>query len=55
MFFDDGVDVKLARVTSGKDPCDLVVAEGAEAFESVISGAVGRWNINGTSFRSGIA
>ncbi len=41
VFLTMGVDVQLARVTSGKDPCDLVVAEGREAFESVILSAVG--------------
>ncbi|MFA5864667.1 MAG: DNA primase [Phycisphaerae bacterium] len=40
VFLTMGVDVKLAQVTSGKDPCDLVMAEGGGAFEAVIAGAV---------------
>jgi len=41
VFLTMGVDVKLAQVTSGKDPCDLVLAQGADAFRAVIAGAVG--------------
>ena len=41
VFLSLGVDVKLASVTSGKDPCDLVISEGGEAFQRVIDGAVG--------------
>jgi DNA primase len=41
VFLSLGVDVKLACVTSGKDPCDLVISEGGEAFQRVIDGAVG--------------
>ncbi len=40
VFLAMGVDVKVAQVPSGKDPCDLVIAQGAQAFESVIAGAV---------------
>ena len=32
VFLTMGVDVKVAQVTSGKDPCDLVIAEGGGAF-----------------------
>ncbi len=40
VFLTMGVDVKVAQVTSGKDPCDLVIAEGAGAFQAVIDNAV---------------
>jgi DNA primase len=40
VFLTMGVDVKVAQVTSGKDPCDLVIAEGAPAFQAVIDNAV---------------
>jgi DNA primase len=40
VFLTMGADVKVARVTSGKDPCDLVIAEGAPAFQAVIDNAV---------------
>lgn len=35
-----GLEVELARVPRGKDPCDLLAAEGAEAFESVLKEGV---------------
>jgi DNA primase len=40
VFLTVGVDVKVARVTSGKDPCDLVIAEGGDAFRAVIAAAI---------------
>jgi DNA primase len=40
IFLASGVDVKLASVTSGKDPCDLVISEGGEAFQAIIDGAI---------------
>jgi DNA primase len=47
IFLTLGVDVKLSKVTSGKDPCDLVISEGGEAFSAVIKSAIGaldyRW------------
>jgi DNA primase len=41
VFLSMGVDVKLSCVTSGKDPCDLVMSEGAPAMQAVIDSAVG--------------
>jgi DNA primase len=41
VFLSLGVDVKLSSVTSGKDPCDLVMSEGATAMQAVIDSAVG--------------
>ena len=34
------LDIKLASVPEGKDPCDYLLAAGKEAFERVVSGAV---------------
>lgn len=36
-----GLDVLLARVPEGKDPCDYLLAAGGEAFEAVLKAAVG--------------
>lgn len=36
-----GLDVMLARVPEGKDPCDYLLAAGGEAFEAVLKGALG--------------
>lgn len=36
-----GLDVQLARVPEGKDPCDYLLAAGAEAFESVLKSGIG--------------
>ena len=33
------IDIKIASVPQGKDPCDFLLAAGAEAFESLISEA----------------
>lgn len=41
VFLSLGADVKLSTVTSGKDPCDLVISEGAWAMQAVIDSAVG--------------
>jgi DNA primase len=37
---EEGIDIKLAFVPHGKDPCDFVIAAGAEALRSVIDGAL---------------
>jgi len=39
VFLTSGVDVKLAELPEGTDPCDLVVKQGSEALEEIISGA----------------
>jgi len=48
VFLTLGVDVKIAQLPSGKDPCDLVVAEGPDALRGVLSGATEaleyKWN-----------
>lgn len=36
-----GLDVSLARVPEGKDPCDFLLSAGAKAFDSVLNGAIG--------------
>lgn len=36
-----GLDVSLARVPEGKDPCDFLPAAGPEAFESLLKAAIG--------------
>jgi DNA primase len=36
-----GLDVCLARVPEGKDPCDYLLSAGTDAFESVLNDAVG--------------
>ncbi|HSW44479.1 MAG TPA: DNA primase [Phycisphaerae bacterium] len=36
-----GLDVWMARVPEGKDPCDYILAAGAEAFEAVLRAGVG--------------
>ncbi len=33
------IDIALASVSQGKDPCDYLLAEGAEGFEKLIAGA----------------
>lgn len=35
-----GLDVSLARVPEGKDPCDYLLSAGAPGFEEVLKGAV---------------
>lgn len=43
-----GLDVILAKVPAGKDPCDYLLAAGREAFEEVLKNGVGalefRWH-----------
>jgi DNA primase len=34
------IDIKLASVPEGKDPCDFLLAAGKEAFERVVDGAI---------------
>jgi DNA primase len=34
------IDLRIARLPSGVDPCDFLLAEGREAFEAVIAAAV---------------
>ena len=36
-----GLDVSIARVPDGKDPCDYLLSAGADAFNAVLKGAVG--------------
>jgi DNA primase len=36
-----GLEVALARVPEGKDPCDYLLAEGRDAFDSVLKAATG--------------
>ena len=42
------LDIRLARVPTGKDPADYVQAEGPEAFRTVLTSAIGalecKWN-----------
>ncbi len=42
------IDIKVTSVPEGKDPCDFILAEGAEAFAKVLSEAVDvfefKWN-----------
>lgn len=42
------LDIRLARVPTGKDPADFVLAEGPDAFRTVLTSAVGalecKWN-----------
>ena len=39
-FVREPLDVKIASVPDGKDPCDFCMAHGGEAFKKVIAGAV---------------
>jgi len=39
VFFGRRVEVRLATVPEGKDPCDYLLARGREAFEGVVAGA----------------
>ncbi|MFO0972167.1 MAG: DNA primase [Phycisphaerae bacterium] len=41
IFLSQRLEVRLARVTEGKDPCDFLLAAGAEAFKTVLNGAIG--------------
>jgi DNA primase len=34
------IDLRIARLPSGLDPCDLLITQGREAFERVLAGAV---------------
>ena len=40
VFLAEGIDIRISSVPKGKDPCDFLLAEGKEAFESVISNAI---------------
>jgi DNA primase len=33
------IDVRIARMPSGVDPCDLIISQGREAFESLVASA----------------
>ena len=51
------IDIKLASVPQGKDPCDFLLTAGKKAFEQLIDGAVDvfnfKWNRLIDSFGSG--
>ena len=51
------IDIKLASVPKGKDPCDFLLTAGKKAFEKLIDGAVDvfnfKWNRLIDSFGSG--
>jgi DNA primase len=53
----DKVDVRLAFVPSGKDPCDYLLEAGADAFGRVIEGAVDvlefKWNVLEEQLKAG--
>jgi DNA primase len=34
------IDLRIARLPSGVDPCDFIIAEGREAFEAILTAAV---------------
>ena len=42
------LDIKIAMVSEGKDPCDFLISNGKEAFESILDNAVDvmefKWN-----------
>ena len=40
VFLSEGIDIRIASVPQGKDPCDFLLAAGKEAFENVINNAV---------------
>jgi len=40
LFLTQQLDVKLVQVAEGKDPCDFLIARGAEAFEATLNGAI---------------
>ena len=40
IFLTLGVDVKVSTVPSGKDPCELIINEGAQSFVSTVNSAV---------------
>lgn len=41
VFFEQRVEVKLVSLPQGNDPCDFLVANGKEAFETVVESAIG--------------
>ncbi len=41
VFLTQQLDVKLVQVPEGKDPCDFLLAQGAEAFEALLNRALG--------------
>ena len=51
-----GLDVSLARVPSGKDPCDYLLSAGSLGFESVLKAAVPalefKWHLVATEFQA---
>jgi len=40
MLLSEPIDVKIARMPTGLDPCDLLLGQGRDAFEEVIAAAV---------------
>jgi DNA primase len=40
VFLAERIDIRVASVPQGKDPCDFILAAGKEGFESVVNGAV---------------
>ena len=40
IFLTLGVDVKLASVPAGKDPCDLIIDKGADAFNAIVNESI---------------
>jgi DNA primase len=40
VFLAEKIDIRIASVPQGKDPCDFLIAAGREAFEGVINNAV---------------
>lgn len=54
---EEGIDIKLAFVPQGKDPCDFVLASGADAMRAIIDGAADvmdfKWNQLRESLKTG--
>lgn len=52
-----GLDVTLARVPEGKDPCDYLLAAGGEAFDGVLRNAISalefKWRLVARQYEAG--
>lgn len=57
VFVTEKLDVQLSHVPKGKDPADLLLSDGAEAFEAVLTSAVDalefKWNQVMSRYRDG--
>jgi len=51
VFLTQQLDVRLVQVPEGKDPCDFLLAQGTEAFEALLNGALSALEFKWRSIR----